>query len=87
MYGLRRRSRLRVHEVARGVAEPKRVSTAEPLLCRPGSPSGTCAKPTLDADQEAGEHAMRMMDCDRQTTSRMVALPQKPPSYRYQNIW
>lgn len=58
-----------------------------PSFAARGHPLEPAPKPTLDADQKAGEHAMRMMNCDRQTTSRMVALPQKPPSYRYQNIW
>ena len=75
-----------VQKMVRGVAEPKRVPTAEPLLSRPGSPFGTCRVPG-PALTSTGEHAMRMMNCDRQTTSRLVALAENPPSYRYQNIW
>lgn len=78
MYGLMR-ERSRLHESSRwfrGVAEPdgSRRLIAPPLFGSPGSPVGTCASPGLEADQQTGEHAMPMMDCDDQTTSRLVAL-------------
>lgn len=81
------RSRLHsVQQVVRGAAEPDGSRRLSPSLPPRGHPLGPAPVAALMLTS-TGEHAMRMMDCEHQTTSRMVALAEKPPSYRYQNIW